>query len=273
MELGSEGLGFKNNKIPLGEVRTLCLLHDYGSFALQARSIVLNTDLKGDASDLYKVAKAGDSLLGKFNLSPKATVDITYLIPPQSKSKEEEEGSKDDPSLIDLQLSIVEKIKSDDEKSSFLEQLMQSHGSYLPLLVVRLKSLKKDAKVEEINKAADAVLAQIDETEMSSYFGKKTKPAAEQSSEEKKVHKAWTEKKAAWTAALGRKLSTNDTSGVDQEGLYTKYYQFLDTPDKDQEFLLHQAKRDMKQKVSIPLAFALVYLLLIEDIRSDMLQR
>lgn len=224
------------------------------------RPLVLATELKGDTGDLYKTAKAGDILLGTLKLGPgssKASVDLTFVIPPKPKAAESgsNEGGEanEAPLLVDLQLGIVDKIKDDKEKKQFLDTLLSAHPKHLPLLVAALKATKDDAEAAEIAKAADTVLALVDEAELSSYLGKKPLPAEDQSAADKETKKTMDEKKAAWSAAYARKIEASyktNESLEDQNALFAKYRQFLDTPEKDPEFSLIAAKRDFAQEVS-----------------------
>ena len=224
------------------------------------RPLVLSTELKGDTADLYKSAKAGDLLLGALKLGPgssKASVDLTYVIPPKPKAADggSDEGgeAKEAPLLVDLQLSIVDKIKDDKEKKQFLDTLLAAYPKHLPLLVAALKATEEEAEAAEITKAADAVLALVDEAELSSYLGKKPLPAEEQSAADKDTKKGMDEKKAAWSAAYARKIEASykaKDSLEKQNGLFAKYRQFLDAPEKDPEFSLIAAKRDFAQEVS-----------------------
>ena len=219
------------------------------------------TELKGDTADLYKSAKAGDLLLGTLKLGPgssKASVDLTYVLPPKPKAAagggDEGGDAKEAPLLVDLQLGIVDKIKDDKEKKQFLETLLTAHPNHLPLLVAALKATKEEAEAAEISKAADAVLALVDEAELSSYLGKKALPAEEQSAADQETKKAMDEKKAAWSAAYARKIGASykaKDSLEKQNDLFAKYRQFLDAPEKDPEFSLIAAKRDFAQEVGL----------------------
>lgn len=227
----------------------------------ETRPLVIATDLNGDASELYKSAKAGDLLLGQLKLggsAAKADFDLTYVLPPQAKSEEDKEETKDEPLLVDLQLGLLEKIEDDKARKTFLESLQKGNPKHLPALVAALKALKsEEADAKDINKAADAVLAQIDEQALAVHQGKKQPPAAEQTDEEKKTNKAVEEHMKAWATAYSRKIeaSTKSSESVEeQEKLFAKYRHFIDSPDKEQDFSLAAAKRDFVQQVRIALS-------------------
>lgn len=222
----------------------------------ETRPLVIHTDLKGDASDLYKTAKAGDILLGKLSLGPgtsKASFPLAYVLPPQAKAEDgAEEKSKETPLLVDLQLSILDKIKDESEKQTFLEGLIKSHPTHLPLLVASLKALKDDADRKAVDEAADKVLAQIKEDELASYLGKKAIPADEMTEEEKKVKKSMEEQKSAWSLAYLKKIQASHKAGdsfTQQKELFRRYRQFVENPEKDVDFAIVSAKRDIAQKV------------------------
>ena len=226
----------------------------------ETRPLVISTDLNGDTSDLYKSAKAGDILLGQLKLggsAAKADFDLTYVLPPQAKSEDSEEGGegKDVPLLVDLQLGLLEKIKDDKERQKFLDNLLSANPKHLPALVASLKALKADtADSKDIAKAADAILSEIDENTLAIHLGKKPIPANEQTEDEKKAHKAMEEKKKAWANAYSRKIEASYKSGEsheEQNKLFSKYRQFVENPDKDQEYNLISAKRDFAQEVSL----------------------
>ena len=234
---------FKNIKMQLGETRPL----------------VLSTDLSGDTSDLYKSAKPGDVLLGQLKLGPstaKSDFDLTYVLPPKPKEEDDSEGGdgKDAPLLVDLQLGLLEKIKDDKQRKKFLETILAENPKHLPALVAALKALKADeADPKDVTKAADAVLAEIDENALAIHLGKKALPAIEQSEDDKKLQKAMEEKKKAWANAYARKIeaSYKSNEGLEvQNKLFEKYRLFVDAPEKDQEFSLIAAKRDYAQQVS-----------------------
>ena len=250
---------FKDIRMPLGEVgywdmRTAYKLIKF----LKTRPLVISTDLTGNTSDLYKSAKAGDVLLGKLNLGPadsKATFGLDFILPAAIKDEDEDEEEElAEPSLVvDLQLGILDKIKDDKEKKAFLDNLTVTNPQHLPLLVAKLDALKEDADPKDVSKAADAVLAQIDEAALSSYLGKKRAPANEQTKEDKKLKKDMDQKTAAWKTAYTRKIEASYKAKVplhEQDSLFVQYRQFVDAPEKDHDFLLISAKRDFAQEVS-----------------------
>ena len=222
----------------------------------QRRALVLNTSLSGDADALYKVAKAGDTLFGKLRLgaaSSKAEIALSYVLPAQAKENKDEEKDEDAPLLVDLQLSLVDKIKDDNEKTKFLDNLLKGNDKHIPLLVARLEALKDEASTKDVTTAADAIIAQIDEAKLAEYYGKKALAAHEQKKEDKRLKKDMDTKKSAWTLAHARKLkaSLKDNEGrAQQDALFAKYRQFIDTPDKDEELILITAKRDIQHQVS-----------------------
>ena len=245
--------------MPHGEVSVSdALLDAEADLGSQTRALILGSELKGSTADLYKVAKAGDFLSGTILLGPAATskaqCDITYAIPAQAKTEKEEEGPGDDPLLVDLQLSIVDKIKDDDAKTSFLDSLQSTAPNHLPLLVARLKAIKNDAKPEKIVEAADVVLAALDENEIALFSGRKAKPAEEQTPDDKKAQKAMNAKKSAWSLAYGKKLLASYKSKAtlaEQQALLDKYRLFADNPDKDQDLLISAAKKDITEGVRV----------------------
>ena len=215
---------------------------------------MVSTDLKGDTSELYKTAKAGDVLLGKLNLGPansKSTFDLNFVLPPQTKNTKDEDEVKEKQLTIDLQLGIVDNIQDEKEKKSFLENLAINHKHW-PIQAAQLKALSKDADPEEIAKAADAVLSLIDEAELSNFLGRKSSPETEQTTEDKKMNKEMEKKRAAWLNASMRRIeaSYRAKESIDkQNNLFNRYRQFVESPDKDQDFLLINAKRDFAQEV------------------------
>lgn len=221
--------------------------------------------MKGDTAELYKAAKAGDVLLGKLSLGPGASqgcASLSYVIPPQAKVKEEEESDKEKPALIDLQLPIVEKIKDDKEKEAYLSELLAKNPKHLPLLLASLKAVKDDAESEVIEKAADRILAEIDEAALAAYLGRKPLPTDEQTEEDKKVKKDMDIRKSAWNQAYLRKLQARQKARAppeEQKEIFTKYRTFLDSPEKDADFGLISAKRDIDALVcQFPCATMLV---------------
>lgn len=222
----------------------------------QTRSLVLNTELKGDTSDLYKSAKAGDLLLGKLNLGPaasKAYCDLTYLIPPEIKKDEDKDEEKETPALIDLQLPIIEKIKDDKEKRAFIDELLVKNPKHLPLLMASLKALKDDVELEDVTKAADRILAEIDEQALAAYLGRKPLPIDEQTADDKKTKKEMDVKRSAWTLAYSRKLQASQKGNMtaeDSSEFFLKYRAFLESPEKDADYGLISARRDIGMQVS-----------------------
>jgi tripeptidyl-peptidase-2 len=226
---------------------------------MQKRALVLNTSLDGDAAALYKVAKAGDTLFGKLRLgaaSSKAEVALSYILPDQAKEDSDEEKDEDTPLLVDLQLTIVDKIKDESEKTKFLDNLLKDKSNHIPLLVARLEALKDEASAQDVNSATDAILAQIDEAKLAEYYGKKALATHEQKKQDKRLKKEMDTKKSAWTLAHARKLKASlksDERRRQQDALFAKYRQFIESPDKDEEFILISAKRDMERQVSCTL--------------------
>jgi hypothetical protein len=214
--------------------------------------------LKGETADLYKVAKAGDVLIGKLSFGPahpKGACSLTYVLPPQVKEPEEDTGDKEKPLLIDLQLTLVDKIKDEAEKRAYLDGLIATNPTHLPLLVASLKATKEAADLEKTVAAADAILACIDEKELAAYLGRKALPADEQSDDDKKLKKEMDIQKSAWTLAYSRKLLSSyqaaNTDTADRAQLFLRYRAFLDNPDKDPEFGLISAKRDIAAQVCV----------------------
>lgn len=217
---------------------------------------MISSELKGDTADLYKAAKAGDILLGNLRLGPtgtKAHCTISYLIPAQIKEAEKDGDEKEEPKLVDLKLQIVDKIKNDEEKRAYLDSLLAETPKHLPLLVASLKAIKEDAAPENINRAADAVLSEIDENALASYLGRKPPPANELTDDDKKLKKEMDLKRSAWTLAYSRKLQASnkaETSAEQQKHLFLRYSTFLEAPEKDTDFGLISAKRDIASHVS-----------------------
>lgn len=223
---------------------------------VQTRPLVVSSELKGDSTDLYKSGKAGDVLLGKLNLGPagtKAYCNIGYVVPPQIKEADKEGEDKEEPKLIDLQLQIVEKIKDDKDKQAYLDTLLAQNPNHLPLLVASLKGVKEDANPQDIIKASDAVLAEIDENALASYLGRKSPPANEMTDDDKKTKKEMDIKRSAWNLACSRKFQASHKAQApltEQNQLFAKYRTFVETPDKDLDFALISAKRDISADVS-----------------------
>lgn len=196
-------------------------------------------------------------MLGKLNLGPatsKSYCNIVYLIPPEAKKAEDTDEDKAKPALIDLQLPIIDKIKDDKEKRAYIDDLLSKHPKHLPLLVASLKELKDEAEPKDIKKAADLILAEIDENALAAYLGRKPLPANEQTEEDKKLKKEMDGKKSAWNLAYSRKLQSSykdSASAQEQNELFAKYRAFLDSPEKDPDFGLISAKRDVAMEVSI----------------------
>lgn len=175
------------------------------------------------------------------------------MVPPEAKEPEDKDSEKEKPKLVDLQLQIVEKIKDDSEKRTYLDDLIRSNPKHLPLLVASLKAVKEEADPQEITKAADLILAEIDEHELAAYLGRKPPPAEEQTEEDKKIKKEMDIKKSAWTLAYSRKVQAShkqETSLDEQNKLFSQYRAFLDSPEKDPDFGLALAKRDIAAKVN-----------------------
>lgn len=175
------------------------------------------------------------------------------MVPPQAKEADGEDADKEQPKLVDLQLQIVDKIKDDKEKRAYLDGLISQSPKHLPLLVASLKAFKDDADPQAVAKASDLILAEIDENALASYLGRQPLPPHEQTEEDKKTKKEMEIKKSAWNLAYSRKVQAsnkNQATILEQDELFSKYRTFLDSPEKDPDFTLISAKRDIAASVS-----------------------
>lgn len=217
---------------------------------------MISSELKGDTADLYKSAKYGDLLLGRLKLGPigtKAQCSVSYIIPPRPEETDKENEDKEAPKLIDLQLQIVDKIKDDKERRAYLDGLLAQNPKHLPLLVASLKANKEDASPEDVNKAADAVLAEVDENALASYLGRKSLPADELTDDDKKLKEEMETQRSAWNLAYSKKVQASQKAGANpevQKQLFSKYRIFLEAPEKDSDFGLISARRDIAALVS-----------------------
>jgi tripeptidyl-peptidase-2 len=182
---------------------------------------VLNLDLNLHGDALPKEAQPGDILVGDFGFAPDGKYTLKYIVAPAPKKEDNGEGGgkEDEPQLPELLAPLTKKLKGD-QKKKFLDTLLKDHPTSLPVLLARLESLDagKKEEVDDVVKAADAVVKEIDVQSVLLYLGEKRLPANEQSEDEKKENKRMEEKKKALVTAYvkkGKALLTKDKDGKD----------------------------------------------------------
>lgn len=231
--------------------------------ASQTRVVVINTDLQGETKELYKIGKAGDLLLGKLSLGPSGTKEdnkVEFVLSNKATETDSEDADddKEKPLLVDLQLSILDKIEDESEKKSFVDSLLKQYPDYLPLLLAKLKMLEKAGSADERRQAADAVLARIDEKELASHLGRKGPLSREQTKADKQLDKKMQAAKDAWTKACVARIASAAEQANEAEGagdtsikeLLQKLRQFTDAPDKSIDYLMASAENEYRLKVS-----------------------
>ena len=182
-DLGSSGtkpVEFKNVTLQVGEQRVL--------------GVDLRLPAEG-AAELYKDVKPGDVLVGKYNLTSHAELarPVVYVLPPAApKDDDKVDDPKDKPTLAALSVEMAAKIDDVDERIRFLETLSAGADDELALLVARMEAVEalKEPAHDRVVKAADAVLARIDEDKLAQDCGTKAaSDTVEQRRQQKDVDK------------------------------------------------------------------------------------
>ncbi|KAL9932747.1 hypothetical protein V8E36_008446 [Tilletia maclaganii] len=181
-----------------------------GSFELmpgEVKTLVLSTDIQGDK--LPKNAQPGDLLLGNFGFD-KGQSTLRYIVPPSIKKEADQTtgaAATEKEGVAELMTGLVTKIKDEKEKKAFLDRLVSEHPTNLGVLVERLGALDADKaeNAAEVDTAADAILAQIDENALRLWIATKEAPASELDGEAKAEAKLNEKRKEAVLAALNAK--------------------------------------------------------------------
>ncbi|KAE8227429.1 hypothetical protein CF326_g7568, partial [Tilletia indica] len=173
----------------------------------EMKTLVLNTDLQGDK--VPKEAQPGDLLLGQFGFD-KGQSTLRYIVPPSvKKEKDETSGAAaaEKEGVAELMTGLVSQIKDEKEKKAFLDRLVSEHPKNLGVLVARLAALDADKaeNAAEVNSAADAILAEVDEDALKLWIATKAAPASELDGEAKAEQKLNEKRKEAVLAALNAK--------------------------------------------------------------------
>ena len=213
--------------------------HNTGDGATFKKKVLQRGDrtvfwLGGELSGaLPKDAKQGDLLVGKLEVqggekkADGTLYSIAWIVPPESKAKEESAGNgqkeppKDDAVLLkeatrDLQISWLGRMKKDDAKETLLKQLEGEYSNHLPLYQAKLdllleaadKADKNGSVPDDLSKqivgAAEKILELVDEKELAIYHG--TKHDLSQGGEkETNLKKEMDKQKEAVVAAYGAK--------------------------------------------------------------------
>ena len=224
------------------------------------QALVIGTELTGNLDKLYESAEAGNVLLGELSLGPDvASIDLEYILPPKASPEdedgedEEEESEKAD-EVASLQLTLLEDIKDEAVRQTFLQKLVADSPKHLATLLAYLKTVEGDkAPASAVLEAADAVLAQINENELAAHLGKQSKPTWEQTQADIRLQKEMEGKRAALVIAYARKVEAGlkkpgSSDALDK--LFKKYRHFVEDPDKDQQYILISARIAVSHQVS-----------------------
>ncbi|KAE8194985.1 hypothetical protein A4X06_0g4930 [Tilletia controversa] len=175
----------------------------------ETKTLVLNTDLQGDK--VPKEAQPGDLLLGQFGFD-KGQSTLRYIVPPSIKKEKDETGgavAAEKEGVAELMTGLVGQIKDEKEKKAFLDRLVSEHPDNLGVLVARLAALDavadKPGNAGEVDAAADAILAQVDEGALKLWMANKGAPPSELDGEAKAELKLNEKRKEAVLAALNAK--------------------------------------------------------------------
>jgi tripeptidyl-peptidase-2 len=235
------------------------------------QAFVVNTELSGKGKEsLFKESKAGDVLLGHIRVCPNAgeelATNLRYTIPPPPpKDKSDaDEGDKEKPSLVDLQLGLVSKLTDDAERTAFVDSLIKANPGHLPALVAKLDALKEKAGAAEVLEAADAILSTVGEEgeeDLACYLGTKQPPPAQQTEEDKKTKKKMDIRKEALRKAYHRKTNVlleklqeeQQQGGGDPretarelESVFARYRRWIESSDSsDPQFALVDIRREL----------------------------
>ncbi|KAI9279744.1 hypothetical protein BY458DRAFT_501519 [Sporodiniella umbellata] len=180
---------------------------------------------------LPKEAKTGDVLVGKLDFVSNVEggqYKALYTVPPsviESKGKNEKEKPKEEElekqlknATRDLEISYLKKFESDSEAhKSLLARLESQYSNDIEFLEYKLSTLwpgssdtdsvfdgsLDQAKADEIIKAADSILSQLNERELSEFYG--LKASEKENDEQKKVRKENDQKKKQLINALKQK--------------------------------------------------------------------
>ncbi|KAJ3371623.1 tripeptidyl-peptidase II Tpp2 [Kappamyces sp. JEL0680] len=147
----------------------------------------------GELTGLPKSSRAGDTLVGSFQVTDKALKDTLfparYIVPASFEAckKQDKKAATDDMAAVresvrDLQLSWLKKLKTRDEQMAFMKELDEKYSSQLPyekeklsvLFQILVKTSLDSISSEQLqlsSAAADHVLSIVSQDETALYFG------------------------------------------------------------------------------------------------------
>ncbi|EMR08359.1 hypothetical protein PNEG_03199 [Pneumocystis murina B123] len=217
------------------------------------KSVVISTFI--DPKQLPKDAKNGDKLIGQLHLEDKTRnvkkagydVEISLILEPK-----ESVPSKDE-SIIDFQVQVLNKIKDNEEKKKFLDDLLRLYPNELSVLNARLETILKFASDEEIIDAANAIFAYVDFEKIAEYIRSEQFSNINLSNDQKKEKEKWERQKSVLVKALQEKAKI---LGRTSDGILTKEFddafeecrKWMEFPGKDYDFFLLQVRRFIARK-------------------------
>ncbi|KAG4304796.1 hypothetical protein PORY_001849 [Pneumocystis oryctolagi] len=227
------------------------------------KRFVVNTFI--NSKDLPKDAKNGDCLVGKLYLEEKIIkmenfgypVEISLVLGP-----EEHILLKENPNIVDLQVEVLNKLKDDEEKKSFLEDLLKRFSNEIVLLDAKLKTFLKCGSDEDIISIIDSILNYIDFEKITEYIKSEKLSCSDITNDQKKEKEKLKLQKSILINTLQEKAKI---LGKTSDGIISKEFnsafeeckKWIELPGKDYEFLVLQIRRFISCK-SFGLALQLI---------------
>ncbi|KAG5518089.1 hypothetical protein PMAC_003275 [Pneumocystis sp. 'macacae'] len=203
-----------------------------------------------DPKDLPKDAKNGDQLVGRLYLEERMTKveNAGYYVEVLLVLESKESSLKEEPSIIDLQVEVLNKLKDNEEKKKFLEDLLERFPNDLVLLDAKLKTVLKSGSDKDIINIVTTIISHIDLTKIMEYIKSEQFSESDITNEQKKEKEKLKLQKTIFFNALQEKAKV---FGKTFDGIASKEFKdafeeckkWIILPGNDYEFLILQIRR------------------------------
>ncbi|KAG5438331.1 hypothetical protein PCANB_002819 [Pneumocystis canis] len=218
------------------------------------KEIVINTFI--DPKNLPKDAKNGDKLIGRLYLEEKMAkvenagynVKISLVLEPK-----ESNFLKEEINIINLQVEVLNRLKDNEEKKKFLENLLKLYPNELSVLNARLKTVLKFDSDKDIVDAANAIIEHVDFGKIMEYIKSEQFCELNMTVDQKKEKEKLRLQKCILITALQEKAKV---LGKTSDGIVSKEFndafeecqKWMELPGKGYEFLVLQIRYLISRK-------------------------
>ncbi|CCJ29848.1 unnamed protein product [Pneumocystis jirovecii] len=202
-----------------------------------------------DSKDLPKDAKNGDQLVGRLYLEERMMkVENTGYHVEVSLVLESKESSLKEPNIIDLQIEVLNKLKDNEEKKKFLEDLLERFPNELSLLDIKLKTVLKSGSDKDVIDVINTIVDCVDLAKIMEYIKSEQFSESDITNEQKKEKEKLKLQKTIFFSALQEKAKV---FGKTSDGIVSKEFndafeeckKWIVLPGNDYEFLILQIRR------------------------------